>query len=46
MAARIAAVNEIAEKERGISPSLRPKAYLEAAEDNRSVPEDFKDDEG
>ena len=45
MAARIAAVNEIAEKERGISPSLRPKAYLEAAEDTRSVPEDFKDDD-
>ena len=34
MARRIAAVNEIAE-ERGISPSLRPKAYLDATEDVR-----------
>jgi UPF0755 protein len=45
MAARIAAVNEIAEKERGISPSLRPKAYLVAAEDTRNVPADFKKDD-
>ena len=45
MAARIEAVNEIAEEERGISPSLRPKAYLAATEDVRAVPAEFRDDE-
>ena len=45
MAARIAAVNEIAEEERGISPSLRPKAYLEATEDVQDLPAGFKTDD-
>ena len=42
MAARIAAVNEIAEEERGISPSLRPKAYLAATEETAKLPAGFK----
>ncbi len=42
MAARIAAVNKIAEEERGISPSLRPKAYLAATEETASLPAGFK----
>ena len=45
MARRIAAVNEIAAEERGISPSLRPKAYLAAAEDVQGVPREFKPDD-
>ena len=45
MARRIGAVNEIAEKERGISPSLRPRAYLAATDDGREAPADFKKDE-
>jgi UPF0755 protein len=45
MARRIDAVNEIAEKERGISPSLRPRAYLAATEVGRQVPPDFKKDD-
>ena len=42
MAARIAAVNKIAEEERGISPSLRPKAYLAATEETANLPAGFK----
>ncbi len=42
MAARIAAVNKIARDERGISPSLRPKAYLAATEQVAKLPADFK----
>jgi UPF0755 protein len=42
MAARIAAVNKIARDERGISPSLRPKAYLAATEQVTKLPADFK----
>jgi UPF0755 protein len=42
MAARIAAVNTIARDERGISPSLRPRQYLAAAEDVSQLPADFK----
>jgi UPF0755 protein len=38
-------VNEIAEKERGISPSLRPRAYQAATENGREVPPDFKKDD-
>ena len=45
MARRIAAVNEIAEAERGISPSLRPKDYLEATEDVENLPAGFKNDD-
>ncbi len=45
MAGRIAAVNEIAEEERGISPSLRPKTYLEATEDVQDLPAGFKTDD-
>jgi uncharacterized YceG family protein len=45
MAGRIAAVNEIAEKERGITPSLKPRAYLAATEDVRDLPAGFKNDD-
>jgi uncharacterized YceG family protein len=45
MARRIAAVNEIAEDERGISPSLRPNAYLAATEDVRDLPAGFMNDD-
>ena len=45
MARRITAVNEIAEEERGISPSLRPKAYLQATEDVQGLPAGFKNDD-
>ena len=45
MARRITAVNEIAEEERGISPSLRAKAYLEATEDVADLPAGFKTDD-
>jgi UPF0755 protein len=42
MAARITAVNRIARDERGISPSLRPKAYLAATEQVAKLPAGFK----
>jgi UPF0755 protein len=42
MAQRVAAVNEIAEKERGISPSLRPAAYLRATERREDLPIGFE----
>jgi UPF0755 protein len=42
MAQRVAAVNEIAEKERGISPSLRPAAYLRATERREDLPTGFE----
>jgi UPF0755 protein len=42
MASRITAVNEIAEEERGISPALRPPAYLRAAERRQDLPAGFK----
>jgi UPF0755 protein len=42
MAGRVAAVNEIAEQERGISPSLRPPAYLRATERRQDVPKGFE----
>ena len=42
MADRVAAVNEIAEAERGIVTSLRPRAYLAATERTASLPADFK----
>jgi len=42
MARRIVAVNVIAEEERGISPSLRPKTYLLATERVRDLPAGFK----
>jgi uncharacterized YceG family protein len=42
MAQRITAVNGIAEEERGISPSLRPAAYLRAAERRQDVPAGFE----
>jgi UPF0755 protein len=42
MAARITAVNRIAREERGISPSLRPKAYLAATAQAAKLPADFK----
>lgn len=42
MASRIAAVNEIAEEERGITPSLRPPAYLRASENVRNLPAGFR----
>jgi UPF0755 protein len=45
MARRIAAVNEIAEEERGISPSLRPRAYLNSTEDVRNLPAGFRSDD-
>jgi UPF0755 protein len=43
MAQRIGAVNRIAEEERGISPSLRPRAYLRATDRPRELPADFED---
>jgi UPF0755 protein len=43
MAQRITAVNEIAEEERGISPSLRPPAYLSATARRQDLPDGFKD---
>jgi uncharacterized YceG family protein len=42
MARRIAAVNEIAEDERGIVTSLQPKAYLAATEQVKNLPAGFK----
>jgi UPF0755 protein len=45
MAGRIAAVNEIAEEEREITPSLRPKAYLAATEDVQNLPAGFRNDD-
>jgi UPF0755 protein len=45
MADRIGAVNEIAEEERGISPSLRPNAYLRATDDVEESPAGFKNDD-
>jgi uncharacterized YceG family protein len=42
MARRIAAVNEIAEQERGIVTSLEPKAYLAASEQVTNLPAGFK----
>jgi peptidoglycan lytic transglycosylase G len=42
MAGRIAAVNKIAEEERGIIPSLDPKAYLAATEQTKNLPAGFK----
>jgi uncharacterized YceG family protein len=42
MARRIAAVNEIAVEKRGITPSLRPRAYLAASEDTRLLPRGFE----
>jgi UPF0755 protein len=42
MARRITAVNEIAQEERGISPSLRPRAYLRATERRESLPAGFE----
>ena len=42
MASRITAVNEIAEEERGISPSLRPPAYLRATERRQDIPTGFE----
>jgi uncharacterized YceG family protein len=41
MARRIAAVNEIAVEKRGITPSLRPGAYLAASENLRLLPPGF-----
>jgi uncharacterized YceG family protein len=42
MAKRISAVNEIAQEERGIAPSLRPPAYLRATENVKNLPAGFK----
>jgi UPF0755 protein len=42
MAHRVAAVNEIAKVERGIVPSLQPKAYLAASDQTRNLPAGFK----
>jgi UPF0755 protein len=42
MADRVAAVNEIAEEERGIVTSLRPRAYLAATERTANLPAGFK----
>ncbi|MGH3013199.1 MAG: endolytic transglycosylase MltG [Gaiellaceae bacterium] len=42
MARRIRAVNAIAEEERGISPSLRPRAYLQSTEEVRGLPAGFR----
>jgi UPF0755 protein len=42
MARRITAVNGIAEEKRGISPSLRPRAFLRATENVRNLPAAFK----
>ncbi|HEU4449709.1 MAG TPA: endolytic transglycosylase MltG [Gaiellaceae bacterium] len=43
MARRITAVNEIAEERRGISPSLRARAYLEASARARTLPVGFEE---
>jgi UPF0755 protein len=42
MARRVAAVNEIAKEERGIVPSLQPKAYLAASDQTKNMPAGFK----
>jgi UPF0755 protein len=42
MAQRVAAVNEIAKEERGIAPSLTPRAYLAAADQTKNLPAGFK----
>ncbi len=42
MARRVAAVNRIAEEERGIVTSLQPKAYLAAADQAENLPAGFK----
>jgi UPF0755 protein len=42
MARRVAAVNEIAKEERGIVPSLQPKAYLAASDQTKNLPAGFK----
>jgi UPF0755 protein len=42
MARRVAAVNEIAKEERGIVPSLQPKAYLAATDQTKNLPAGFK----
>jgi UPF0755 protein len=42
MARRVAAVNEIAKDERGIVPSLQPKAYLAASDQTKNMPAGFK----
>jgi uncharacterized YceG family protein len=42
MAKRIAAVNEIAEEERGIAPALSPRAYRRAANKAAKLPRGFK----
>ena len=44
MAQRITAVNQIAQEERGISPSLRPPAYLRATERRGGLPAGFEDE--
>jgi UPF0755 protein len=43
MARRVAAVNEIAKKKRDIVTSLKPKAYLAAAEQTKNLPKGFED---
>jgi UPF0755 protein len=42
MARRVAAVNVIAEEERGIVPSLKPKAYLAATDRTTKLPAGFE----
>ena len=42
MAGRIAAVNEIAEQKRNITPKLRPREYLLTTERVRGLPTDFR----
>jgi uncharacterized YceG family protein len=42
MAERIEAVNEIALEERGIETSLRPRVYLRATDDPKTLPAGFK----
>jgi UPF0755 protein len=42
MAERIAAVNEIAEEKRNVTPKLRPPAYLRTTERVRGLPTDFR----
>jgi UPF0755 protein len=42
MAGRIAAVNRIAEEEHGVTPSLRPRAYMRATTRARGLPREFK----
>jgi UPF0755 protein len=42
MTRRVAAVNEIAKEERGIVPSLQPKAYLAATDQTKNLPAGFK----